>query len=137
MVHTTVVFPVSASSFNFSQSDSAVTLSRPLVGSSRNSNNGWVNSSIATHKRFLSPPEIPFFKLFPTITLRTCDRPISTSASFTRCPRISCVGDGGGYVRVYVCMSWYINTCMHVRIYACTDLSIYVSTYLYMYISMS
>ena len=52
-----------------------VTLSRPEVGSSRNSNLGRVSNSMATHRRLRSPPLMPFFMGLPTMTLRTCASP--------------------------------------------------------------
>lgn len=44
------------------QSRRAITLSRPLVGSSRKSRLGFVSSSMATAVRLRSPPETPWRK---------------------------------------------------------------------------
>jgi hypothetical protein len=83
-VQTTVQTPLSQRSFSVVIKDSAVVESRPEVGSSKNSNLGRVISSIATHKRFLSPPEIPLLRVSPTMTSRQYSMPTVFSASSTR-----------------------------------------------------
>lgn len=47
-------------------------LSKPLLGSSKNSSMGRVSSSMATHSRFLSPPLIPLRSGLPTRVCLRC-----------------------------------------------------------------
>jgi hypothetical protein len=89
MVHTTVHALASASSRSLRHRDSAVTLSSPLVGSSRNSSSGLVSSSMATHSRLRSPPEMPFFSGVPTITSCALVRPICAMTVLMRSWRAS------------------------------------------------
>ena len=88
-MQTTVQTPLSQRSFNVLINDSAVVESRPEVGSSKKSNLGRVMSSIATHRRFLSPPEIPLLRVSPTITSRQYSIPTVFKASSTRALRSS------------------------------------------------
>jgi hypothetical protein len=70
----TTVIPFLASYFNSFTIYNAVLESKPLVGSSNNSNFGFVISSYPIDVRFLSPPDNPFRKNPPTnVFLQLCN----------------------------------------------------------------
>lgn len=82
MVLTTFT-PRSASCLRFSITCSAVEESNPVVGSSKNSKLGFESSSTPIEVRFLSPPEIPFIKLFPIMVSAHLSKPNSAINSWT------------------------------------------------------
>ena len=107
MVHITVHMPLSHKSFKVLIKDRAVAESRPDVGSSRKSSLGRMSSSIATHKRFLSPPEMPLLRVSPTMTSRQYSIPTVFSASSTRSFRSSKgVPLGNRRAAVYLWQGW-------------------------------
>ena len=73
----------------------AVKLSKPLVGSSRNSTEGSVISAMAMFRRLLCPPDRPFTIGLPTRTSRASHKPRSASSWSTALSllcRLSCIG---------------------------------------------
>jgi len=79
----TTLTPLRLSTFSKAITYKAVELSNPVVGSSRNSIEGLVSNSTPIDVLFLSPPEIPLIKEFPTLVFLHLVSPNSFIKLFT------------------------------------------------------
>ena len=91
MVHTAVHSPTVDRFFKALHTAKAVVLSRPEVGSSRKMSLGRLRSSMATHRRLRSPPEMPLRRVLPTMVLAQCPMPMRSVTCWTRRSRSASV----------------------------------------------
>mmetsp|Transcript_53375 Transcript_53375/g.129837 ORF Transcript_53375/g.129837 Transcript_53375/m.129837 type:complete len:127 (-) Transcript_53375:397-777(-) len=97
MVQTIVRPPSCASRRSNATTSSAVRLSSPLVGSSRNRTGGRVINASPMFTRFACPPEIPLDREFPITVCRHDSKSSIAMTSLTRLVRSAGVNDVGNF----------------------------------------